>query len=99
MDLIFPVLALPSAQRPCGGGIGKGSRESSWEQAFSSNFSVARRLIPLRQLLGSLASSPRVMQCAETVPVLLELFFRVVAEVGPLGGVWLPIVPWGSLVM
>ncbi|PKU30725.1 ap-5 complex subunit zeta-1 [Limosa lapponica baueri] len=38
------------------------------------------RLIPLRQLLGSLASSPRVMQCAETVPVLLELFFRVVAE-------------------
>ncbi|NXE06970.1 AP5Z1 protein, partial [Lophotis ruficrista] len=44
------------------------------------------RLIPLRQLLGSLASSPRVMQCAETVPVLLELFFRVVAEFadGPL---------------
>ncbi|XP_010162468.1 AP-5 complex subunit zeta-1 [Antrostomus carolinensis] len=38
------------------------------------------RLIPLRQLLGSLASSPRVVQCAETVPVLLELFFRVVAE-------------------
>ncbi|NXA04226.1 AP5Z1 protein, partial [Sapayoa aenigma] len=37
-------------------------------------------LIPLRQLLGSLASSPRVVQCAETVPVLLELFFRVVAE-------------------
>nr|XP_009915023.1 PREDICTED: AP-5 complex subunit zeta-1 isoform X2 [Haliaeetus albicilla] len=44
------------------------------------------RLIPLRQLLGSLASSPRVVQCAETVPVLLELFFRVVAEFadGPL---------------
>ncbi|KAM9261428.1 AP-5 complex subunit zeta-1 isoform 2-T2 [Cariama cristata] len=44
------------------------------------------RLIPLRQLLGSLASSPRVMQCADTVPVLLELFFRVVAEFadGPL---------------
>ncbi|NXW89771.1 AP5Z1 protein, partial [Alopecoenas beccarii] len=38
------------------------------------------RLILLRQLLGSLASSPRVVQCAETVPVLLELFFRVVAE-------------------
>ncbi|KFP04524.1 AP-5 complex subunit zeta-1, partial [Calypte anna] len=38
------------------------------------------RLIPLRQLLGSLASSPRVVQCAETVPVLLELFFRVVVE-------------------
>ncbi|KAM9372683.1 AP-5 complex subunit zeta-1 [Phaethornis superciliosus] len=38
------------------------------------------RLIPLRQLLGSLASSPRVMQCAETVPLLLELFFRVVVE-------------------
>ncbi|NXI37058.1 AP5Z1 protein, partial [Galbula dea] len=44
------------------------------------------RLIPLRQLLGSLASSPRVVQCAETVPVLLELFFSVVAEFadGPL---------------
>ncbi|NXX96021.1 AP5Z1 protein, partial [Centropus bengalensis] len=38
------------------------------------------RLIPLRQLLGSLANSPRVVQCAETVPVLLELFFSVVAE-------------------
>ncbi|NXG02871.1 AP5Z1 protein, partial [Sakesphorus luctuosus] len=37
-------------------------------------------LIPLRQVLGSLAGSPRVVQCAETVPVLLELFFRVVAE-------------------
>ncbi|NXC51450.1 AP5Z1 protein, partial [Penelope pileata] len=38
------------------------------------------RLIPLRQLLGSLASSPRVMQCADAVPVLLELFFSVVVE-------------------
>lgn len=38
------------------------------------------RLIPLRQLLGSLASSPRVVQCADTVPVLLELFFSVVSE-------------------
>ncbi|XP_063270729.1 AP-5 complex subunit zeta-1 isoform X2 [Prinia subflava] len=37
-------------------------------------------LVPLRLLLGSLAGSPRVVQCAETVPVLLELFFRVVAE-------------------
>ncbi|NXH89614.1 AP5Z1 protein, partial [Edolisoma coerulescens] len=37
-------------------------------------------LVPLRQLLGSLAGSPRVVQCAETVPVLLELFFGVVAE-------------------
>ncbi|XP_010141945.1 PREDICTED: AP-5 complex subunit zeta-1 [Buceros rhinoceros silvestris] len=44
------------------------------------------RLIPLRQLLGSQASSPRVVLCADTVPVLLELFFRVVAEFadGPL---------------
>ncbi|NWQ60194.1 AP5Z1 protein, partial [Neopipo cinnamomea] len=37
-------------------------------------------LIPLRQLLGSLAGNPRVVQCAEAAPVLLELFFRVVAE-------------------
>ncbi|XP_061212944.1 AP-5 complex subunit zeta-1 isoform X2 [Neopsephotus bourkii] len=47
---------------------------------------IQLKLIPLRQLLGSLASSPRVVQCSETVPVLLELFFRVVAEFadGPL---------------
>ncbi|NWX95525.1 AP5Z1 protein, partial [Nothoprocta ornata] len=37
-------------------------------------------LIPLRQLLGPLASNPRIVQCAETVPVLLELFFSVVTE-------------------
>ncbi|NXA38284.1 AP5Z1 protein, partial [Eudromia elegans] len=37
-------------------------------------------LIPLRQLLGPLASNSRVVQCAETVPVLLELFFSVVTE-------------------
>ncbi|NXS60232.1 AP5Z1 protein, partial [Brachypteracias leptosomus] len=52
----------------------------------SSPEEAPERLVPLRQLLGSLASSPRVVQCAETVPVLLELFFRVVAEFadGPL---------------
>ncbi|XP_048351219.1 AP-5 complex subunit zeta-1 [Sphaerodactylus townsendi] len=38
------------------------------------------RVTPLRQLLGSMASSPRVVQCAESVPVLLQLFFGVVAE-------------------
>ncbi|XP_053132169.1 AP-5 complex subunit zeta-1 isoform X2 [Hemicordylus capensis] len=44
------------------------------------------RLIPLRQLLGSMASSPRVVQCAESVPVLLQLFFGVIAKFadGPL---------------
>ncbi|NXJ08737.1 AP5Z1 protein, partial [Odontophorus gujanensis] len=46
----------------------------------SSSEDAQERLIPLRQLLGSLASSPRVVQCADTVPVLLELFFSVVAE-------------------
>ncbi|NXR11121.1 AP5Z1 protein, partial [Semnornis frantzii] len=55
-------------------------------RAKSTSEGAPERLIPLRQLLGSLASSPRVVQCAETVPVLLELFFRVVAEFadGPL---------------
>ncbi|XP_020671371.3 AP-5 complex subunit zeta-1 [Pogona vitticeps] len=38
------------------------------------------RLTPIRQLLGSLAASPRVVQCAESVPVLLQLFFGVVAQ-------------------
>ncbi|XP_074866578.1 AP-5 complex subunit zeta-1 [Carettochelys insculpta] len=44
------------------------------------------RLAPLRQLLGSMASCPRVVQCADTVPVLLQLYFGVVAEFadGPL---------------
>ncbi|XP_015263593.1 PREDICTED: AP-5 complex subunit zeta-1, partial [Gekko japonicus] len=40
----------------------------------------AGRLTPLRQLLGPMASSPRVVLCAESVPVLLRLFFGVVAE-------------------
>lgn len=78
-------------ERLCGH-VGKGGLENSWEQAFF----VAHRLIPLRQLLGSLASSPRVVQCADTVPVLLELFFSVVAEVGPSGEI--PGVLWGFLV-
>ncbi|XP_054851309.1 AP-5 complex subunit zeta-1 [Eublepharis macularius] len=38
------------------------------------------RLTSLRQLLGSLATSPRVVQCAESIPVLLQLFFEVVAQ-------------------
>ncbi|XP_061455777.1 AP-5 complex subunit zeta-1 [Rhineura floridana] len=38
------------------------------------------RLTGLRQLLASMANSPRVVQCAESVPVLLQLFFGVVAE-------------------
>ncbi|KYO30733.1 AP-5 complex subunit zeta-1 isoform A [Alligator mississippiensis] len=38
------------------------------------------RLAPLRQLLGSVANSPRVVQCAETVPVLLQLFFNTASE-------------------
>ncbi|KAJ6659771.1 hypothetical protein lerEdw1_018487 [Lerista edwardsae] len=38
------------------------------------------RLVPLRQLLGAMASSSRVVQCAEGVPVLLQLFFGVVAK-------------------
>ncbi|KAG8145724.1 putative Protein KIAA0415-like protein [Naja naja] len=38
------------------------------------------RLTPLRQLLGSLASHPRVGQCAKTVPLLLQLFFRLVSK-------------------
>uniref|UniRef100_A0A8C5S3Y5 Adaptor related protein complex 5 subunit zeta 1 n=1 Tax=Laticauda laticaudata TaxID=8630 RepID=A0A8C5S3Y5_LATLA len=38
------------------------------------------RLTPLRQLLGSLASHPRVGQCAKTIPLLLQLFFRLVSK-------------------
>ncbi|KAM6424332.1 AP-5 complex subunit zeta-1 isoform 2-T2 [Liasis olivaceus] len=38
------------------------------------------RLTPLRQLLGSMVSNPRVGQCAKSVPVLLQLFFRSVSK-------------------
>ncbi|XP_067318134.1 AP-5 complex subunit zeta-1-like [Anolis sagrei] len=38
------------------------------------------RLAPVRQLLGSVPTPPRVAQCAESVPVLLQLFFGVVAK-------------------
>ncbi|XP_063170661.1 AP-5 complex subunit zeta-1 isoform X2 [Candoia aspera] len=38
------------------------------------------RLTPLRQILGSMASNPRVGQCAKSVPVLLQLFFRSVCK-------------------
>nr|XP_033770627.1 AP-5 complex subunit zeta-1 isoform X2 [Geotrypetes seraphini] len=34
----------------------------------------------LRQMLVDMAGCPRVTQCIETVPVLLQLFFKVVAE-------------------
>ncbi|XP_060116802.1 AP-5 complex subunit zeta-1 [Heteronotia binoei] len=40
----------------------------------------AGRLTPLRQLLAAMGSAPRVGLCAESVPVLLQLFFGVVAE-------------------
>lgn len=73
-------------------GIGKGNWEQTFNSNFNSNSSFANSLVPLRQLLGSLAGSPRVVQCAEAVPVLLELFFRVVAEVGPFGGIWFSVV-------
>ncbi|XP_028938379.1 AP-5 complex subunit zeta-1 isoform X1 [Ornithorhynchus anatinus] len=47
---------------------------------------TTERLTPLHQLLKPMASCPRVVQCAETVPVLLQVFFTVVTEFadGPL---------------
>ncbi|XP_029433357.1 AP-5 complex subunit zeta-1 isoform X2 [Rhinatrema bivittatum] len=37
-------------------------------------------LYMLHQMLADMACCPRVMQCAETVPVLLQLFFKITAE-------------------
>ncbi|KAH0631990.1 hypothetical protein JD844_019961 [Phrynosoma platyrhinos] len=54
---------------------------SSWDAPKADSFfgDIANRLIPVRQLLGSMANS-RVMQCAESVPVLLQLFFGIVTK-------------------
>ncbi|XP_074063107.1 AP-5 complex subunit zeta-1 isoform X2 [Macrotis lagotis] len=41
---------------------------------------IIKGLTPLHQLLKPMASCPRVVQCAETVPILIQLFFTVVTE-------------------
>lgn len=45
------------------------------------------RLAPLHRLLQPMASCARVVQCAEAVPTLLQLFFSAVTQVSP------PLVP------
>ncbi|XP_072453774.1 AP-5 complex subunit zeta-1 isoform X2 [Notamacropus eugenii] len=47
---------------------------------------IIKGLTPLHQLLKPMASCSRVVQCAETVPILIQLFFTVVTEFadGPL---------------
>uniref|UniRef100_A0A8C0VRP6 Adaptor related protein complex 5 subunit zeta 1 n=1 Tax=Cyanistes caeruleus TaxID=156563 RepID=A0A8C0VRP6_CYACU len=85
--------ALPASEKAGGDPAGKPATclEAFRHPLYKSMFQYLLRtksapqdapesLVPLRQLLGSLAGSPRVVQCAESVPVLLELFFRVVAE-------------------
>ncbi|XP_043828021.1 AP-5 complex subunit zeta-1 isoform X3 [Dromiciops gliroides] len=41
---------------------------------------VIERLAPLHHLLKPMASCSRVVQCADTVPILIQLFFTVVTE-------------------
>ncbi|XP_036597134.1 AP-5 complex subunit zeta-1 isoform X2 [Trichosurus vulpecula] len=41
---------------------------------------IIKGLTPLHQLLKPMASCSRVVQCAETVPILIQLFFTVVTE-------------------
>ncbi|NXK28272.1 AP5Z1 protein, partial [Arenaria interpres] len=92
LDVQLRSTALPTSERACDPAVKpttclEAFRHPQYKSTFqyllrtkSAPEEAPQRLIPLRQLLGSLASSPRVVQCAETVPVLLELFFRVVAE-------------------
>ncbi|XP_014801749.1 PREDICTED: AP-5 complex subunit zeta-1 isoform X2 [Calidris pugnax] len=92
LDVQLRSTALPTSERACDPAVKpttclEAFRHPQYKSMFqyllrtkSAPEEAPQRLIPLRQLLGSLSSSPRVVQCAETVPVLLELFFRVVAE-------------------
>ncbi|NXO70153.1 AP5Z1 protein, partial [Phainopepla nitens] len=93
LDIQLRAAALPASEKAGGDPAGKPASclEAFRHPLYRSTFQYLLRtkaapedapqsLVPLRQLLGSLAGSPRVVQCAETVPVLLELFFRVVAE-------------------
>ncbi|XP_059717568.1 AP-5 complex subunit zeta-1 isoform X2 [Haemorhous mexicanus] len=93
LDIQLRAAALPASEKAGADPAGKPATclEAFHHPLYKSMFQYLLRsrsapedapdsLVPLRQLLGSLAGSPRVVQCAETVPVLLELFFRVVAE-------------------
>ncbi|NXH48852.1 AP5Z1 protein, partial [Dicaeum eximium] len=93
LDIQLRAAALPASEKAGADPAGKPGTclEAFRHPLYKSTFQYLLRtksapqdapesLVPLRQLLGSLAGSPRVVQCAETVPVLLELFFRVVAE-------------------
>ncbi|NXD49416.1 AP5Z1 protein, partial [Corvus moneduloides] len=93
LDIQLRAAALPASEKSSSDPAGKPARclEAFRHPFYRSMFQYLLRtesapedapesLVPLRQLLGSLAGSPRVVQCAETVPVLLELFFGVVAE-------------------
>ncbi|NXO33684.1 AP5Z1 protein, partial [Locustella ochotensis] len=93
LDIQLRAAALPASEKAGADPAGKPATclEAFRHPLYKSMFQYLLRtrsapqdapesLVPLRLLLGSLAGSPRVVQCAETVPVLLELFFRVVAE-------------------
>ncbi|XP_077043086.1 AP-5 complex subunit zeta-1 [Agelaius phoeniceus] len=93
LDIQLRAAALPASEKAGADPAGKPATclEAFHHPLYKSMFQYLLRttsapedapdsLVALRQLLGSLAGSPRVVQCAETVPVLLELFFRVVAE-------------------
>ncbi|XP_039588159.1 AP-5 complex subunit zeta-1 isoform X3 [Passer montanus] len=93
LDIQLRAAALPASEKAGADPAGKPASclEAFRHPRYRSTFQYLLRtrsapedapdsLVPLRQLLASLAGSPRVVQCAETVPVLLELFFRVVAE-------------------
>ncbi|RLW01625.1 hypothetical protein DV515_00007832 [Chloebia gouldiae] len=98
LDIQLRAAALPASEKAGADPAGKPATclEAFHHPLYKSSFQYLLRtqsapedapesLVPLRQLLGSLAGSPRVVQCAETVPVLLELFFRVVTELDVAG--------------
>lgn len=46
---------------------------------------VLHRLKMLHEVLSEMAASPRVVQCAQVVPVLLHVFFNNVTKVNSTG--------------
>lgn len=56
-------------------------------QCCAPGLVVCHRLNMLHEVLSEMAASPRVMQCAQVVPVLLHVFFNNITKVN-VSGQW-----------
>lgn len=64
--------------RACPGAPGRGRAGAQWAGP------CVPRLAPLYQVLQPMAGCARVLQCAQAVPTLLQVFFSAVTQVSPL---------------